>query len=91
MDIQKETRCKVCNQKMEFLQHELTVIPFIKEMAFIGEPQKQKVCNVRFYCQNCKVNMAKPYPYSDVKFVPAFINDVKKHSAHFDNLVYIEL
>ena len=91
MDIQNEIRCKVCNEKLEYLNYELTVIPFIKEGAPIGVHQKQKVCNVRFYCKNCKVNMAKPYPYNDEKFIKPFIEDVARHSVKFESQEYLEI
>jgi hypothetical protein len=91
MNILQETRCNVCNEKMEYLDYELTVIPFLKDGTPIGVHQKQKVCNVRFYCKNCKVNMAKPYPYNDEKFIKPFIEDNKRHSVKFESQEYIEI
>ena len=42
MNIEFETRCKVCNQKMEYLDHELTVIPEHQEGDLIGVNKKMK-------------------------------------------------
>jgi hypothetical protein len=91
MNIDFETRCKVCHQKQEFLDHELIIIPFIRDGAYIGESQKQKICNVRFYCDNCKVNMSKPFPYNDEKVISAFIEDVKKSCVKFNQKEYREI
>ena len=91
MNIEFETRCKVCNQKMEYLNHEQTVIPVHNEGDLIGVNKKMKVCNVRFYCGHCRVNQSRPFPYNDKNVVPPFIADIKKHSANFEKQEYITL
>lgn len=91
MNIENEILCKVCNQKQEMIDHELTVIPFVKEGMNIGLKQTQKVCNVRFYCNKCKVNMSQVFPYEDERIIPAFIEDVQKFSVKFKNQEYMEI
>ena len=91
MNIEFETRCKVCNQKMEYLNHEQTVIPVHNEGDLIGVNKKMKVCNVRFYCGHCRVNQSRPFPYNDKNVVPPFIADIKKHSAKFDKQEHLTL
>ena len=91
MNIQHAIRCPVCNNKVEYLDHELTVIPVHQEGDTIGIKQKMKVVNVRFYCGHCRVNQSRPFPYNDKNVVPPFIADIKKHSAHFDKQEYITL
>ena len=91
MNIEFETRCKVCNQKMEYLGHEKILMPVITEMSTIGVRRTIKSCNIRFYCGHCRVNMSKPFPYNDDKYIPRFIADVKNASAHFEKQEYIKL
>ena len=91
MDILKETRCNVCNEKMEYLDYELIQLAIYKLGDAIGLNQHIKAVNVRFYCGNCKVNYAMPFPYNDEKFVPMFIKDIKKHSVKFESQEYIEI
>ena len=91
MNIIQDTRCRVCNRPQEYIEHELTILPMIRDFGYIGESKKLKICNVRFYCDNCKVNMSKPFPYNDEKVIPAFITDVKKHTVRFEAREYQEI
>jgi hypothetical protein len=91
MKIKQEVRCNVCNNQMQYLNHELTVISIQKEGDTIGISPKLQVCNVRFYCEHCRVNMSKPFPYQDENVVPLFIADLKQNSAKFDTQGYVTL
>ena len=91
MNIEMDTRCRRCGQKQEYLNHELTVIPFIRDGAYIGESKKQKCCNISFYCGRCQVNQSTPFPYQNEEVVPNFIADVKKHTVIFNAKEYQEI
>ena len=91
MNIQQAIRCNVCNNQMQYLNHELTVIPVYKEGDTIGVNRKMKAVNVRFYCGYCRVNMSRPFPYSEQKYIRPFIDDIKNYSAKFENQEYITL
>ena len=90
MNLEHETLCPVCNDQREYLNHELTVMPVIREGAKIGITPMMKVVNVQFFCQNCGVNQSKPWQYEDAKFVPVFIEDVKSVCTVFKEKKYMD-
>lgn len=92
MNIQHDViNCKVCRQPRLLLDHELTVKIIKKEGDSPTYNPKIKVVNLRLYCKNCAVNYNEPFPYDDERCVKPFIEDVKKHSAQFDKIEYIEV
>ena len=92
MNIEYEViQCPVCNRKRELIDHELITLIISRSGSEINSGQKVKAVNLRLYCMHCKANYSEPYPYDDPKTVPLFLADVKKHSAKFDNVEYLEL
>ena len=91
MNIEQEIRCNVCKNKMQYLNHELTVIPYIIDGSPIGVNTIMNVCNIQFYCADCRANWSKPYPYIDKNLVPKFVDDIQKHTVKFDKHEYLEL
>ena len=91
MNIEQETRCDICNEKMEYLDHELINLSVNKSGDPIGFNKFVKAVNVRFYFGTCKVNYSKPYPFNNEKVIPAFIADIRKHCIKFDKLDYLQL
>ena len=92
MNIEHEViNCKVCNRKRELIDHELINLVIHKEGDDIGNCQTVPAVNLRLFCQNCKTNTSEPYPYNNPDVIPRFIEDVKKHSARFENKEYITI
>ena len=83
--------CKTCHRPRQFLEYELINLVIHKENDAIGNSPTMPAVNLRLYCNNCKTNTSEPYPYNDPKFIPMFINDVKKHSVKFKNQEYMEV
>ena len=92
MNLEHDTRCRVCHQKQEMLDYEKTVMPMIQNGSYINESTKKaKVVNVRFYCQNCGMNMSTPFRYEDEKFIPNFIADIQKSCVKFPAREYSDI
>ena len=92
MNIEHEViKCNVCKQKRQLLDHELITLIISRSGSEINSGQKVKAVNLRLYCKHCKANYSEPYPYENSKTVPLFLADVKKYSAKFDNMEYLEI
>jgi hypothetical protein len=84
-------KCKICNSKMEYLDHEIISLPIYHEGAVIGGQKNVPAVNINFYCDRCQCNRSEAFPYKDEEIIPRFIEDVKKYSVKFEKRRYINV
>ena len=85
MNLEEVTMCPSCNKRLRYADSEKTVIQIVKDGQDINQHIRSKALNISFECPNCselagqKTFITKTYPYNDEKFIPLFIEDIKKY------------